>query len=71
MYGQNNEYSFYLIENIWQNVTLAITGATKGTSQIDVNNQLELDSLKFTRFPENFVNILDSEHFKFFIIYKN
>ena len=50
IYDQPNNESFcHLIERVQYNAALAITGAVKGTSQLNICNELSLKSLKFRR----------------------
>ena len=50
IYDQPNNESFcHLIERVQYNAALAITGAVKGTSQLNICNELGLKSLKFRR----------------------
>ena len=50
IYDQPNNQSFCnLTEKVQYNAVLAITGAIKGTSQLKMFNELDIESLKFRR----------------------
>ena len=56
LYDQSNNKSLcQKIETIQYNAALAITGAIKGTSQIKLYNELDLDSLDFRWWFRKFV----------------
>ena len=48
IYDQPNNESFYQqIESVQYNASIAITGAIKGTSRLNLYNEIGLESLKF------------------------
>ena len=67
----NNESFWNLIERDQYNAALAITGAIKGTSQLQIYNELSFETLKFRRWFGGCVYFIKSKLPKFLNIFMN